>query len=122
MTFLGEEKKAIIPLLGKLYISPSSNSEKLQTAHELVVEAIDLKVANDAPSRNAFTKLLNALVKVIGEAKKTSTKAAELDEGNTITLDVADEGSTTVHRITEEKTEIRDSLVSELLQDESMGE
>lgn len=122
MTFLGEEKKAIIPLLGKLYISPSSNSEKLQTAHELVVEAIDLKVANDAPSRNAFTKLLNALVKVIGEAKKTSTKAAELDEGNTITLDVADEGSTTVHRITEEKTEIRDSLVSELLEDESMGE
>lgn len=122
MTSLGEEKKAIIPLLGKLYISPSSNSEKLQTAHELVVEAIDLKVANDAPSRNAFTKLLNALVKVIGEAKKTSTKAAELDEGNTITLDVADEGSTTVHRITEEKTEIRDSLVSELLEDESMGE
>lgn len=122
MKFLGEEKKAIIPLLGKLYISPSSNSEKLQTAHELVVEAIDLKVANDAPSRNSFTKLLNALVKVIGEAKKTSTKAAELDEGNTITLDVADEGSTTVHRITEEKTEIRDSLVSELLEDESMGE
>lgn len=86
-----------------------------------MVEAIDLKVANDAPSRNAFTKLLNALVKVIGEAKKTSTKAAELDEGNTITLDVADEG-TTVHRITEAKTEIRDSLVSELLEDESMGE
>ena len=122
MSFLGEEKKAIIPLLGKLYISPSSNSEKLQTAHELVVEAIELKVANDAPSRNAFTKLLNALVKVIGEAKKRNTKALELDEGNTITLDAADEGSTTVHRITEEKTEIRDSFVSELLKDESMGE
>lgn len=122
MSFLGEEKKAIIPLLGKLYISPNSNSEKLQTAHELVVEAIDLKVANDAPSRNAFTKLLNALVKVIGEAKKTNTKAVELDEGNTITLDAADEGSTTVDRITEEKTEIQDSLVSDLLEDESMGE
>lgn len=122
MSFLGEEKKAIIPLLGKLYISPSSNSEKLQTAHELVVEAIDLKVANDAPSRNAFTKLLNALVKVIGDAKKRNTKALELDEGNTITLDAADEESTTVHRVTEEKTEIRDSLVSELLEDESMGE
>lgn len=122
MSFLGEEKKAIIPLLGKLYISPNSNSEKLQTAHELVVEAIDLKVANDAPSRNAFTKLLNALVKVIGEAKMTNTKAVELVEGNTITLDAADEGSTTVDRITEEKTEIQDSLVSELLEDESMGE
>lgn len=119
--FLGEEKKAIIPLLGKLYISPNSSSEKLQTAHELVVEAIDLKVANDAPSRNAFTKLLNALVKVIGEAKM-SIKAMEVDEGNTTTLDAADEGSSTVHRITEERTEIQDSLVSELLEDESMGE
>lgn len=122
MSFLGEEKKAIIPLLGKLYISPNSNSEKLKTVHELVVEAIDLKVANDAPSRNAFTKLLNALVKVIGEATTTNTKAVELDEGNTITPDAADEGSTTVDRITEEKTEIQDSLVSELLEDESMGE
>lgn len=122
MSLIGEEKKAIIPLLGKLYISPNSNSEKLETAHELVVEAIDLKVANDAPSRNAFTKLLNALVKVIGEAKTTSTKAVELEEGNTINPDAADEGSTTVHRITEETTEIQDSLLSELLEDESMGE
>lgn len=46
----------------------------------------------------------------------------ELDEGNTINTDAVDEGSTTVHRITEEKTEIQDSLVSELLEDESMGE
>lgn len=78
-----------------------------------------MKVANDAPSRNAFTKLLNALVKVIGEAKTTSVKATELDEGDTIN---PDEGSTTVHCITEQKTEIQDSLVSELLEDESMEE
>lgn len=85
------------------------------------MEAIDLKVANDAPSRNSFTKLLNALVKVIGEAKM-SIKAIEVDEGNTITPDVADEGSTTAHRITEEGTEMQDSLISELLEDESVGE
>lgn len=46
----------------------------------------------------------------------------EVDEGNTITSEAADEGSTTVHQITEERTEIQDSLVSELLEDESMGE
>ena len=46
----------------------------------------------------------------------------EVDEGNTITPDAVDEGSTTVHRITEERTEIQYSLVSALLEDESMGE
>lgn len=80
-----------------------------------------MKVANDAPSRNAFTKLLNALVKVIGEANM-GVKVMEVDEDNTTIVDAADEGSTTVHRITEGRTEIQDSLVSELLEDESMGE
>ena len=64
---LGEEKKALLSMVGKLYITSNSNPEKLQTVHELVLEAIDLKIATDAPTRNALSKMEAALVKVIGE-------------------------------------------------------
>lgn len=56
-----EEKKAIIPMLGKLYITSNSNIGKIRTAIQLVVEAIDGKIANDAVSRNALHKLHLAL-------------------------------------------------------------
>ncbi len=124
----GEEKKAIIPLLGKLYIAANSTQEKLQAVHELVVEAIEIKVANDAPSRNAFNKLLTALVKVIGE-RKTTAKAAAPEEEGANALDGTEAGSLSVLRQKnlkmaefEGKTEIQDSLVEQLLEDDTMEE
>ena len=57
-------------MLGKLYISANSKAEKLQRTTELVVEAIEGKVAQDAPARNALKKLHAALSKASGEAEK----------------------------------------------------
>ena len=65
-----EDKKALIAMLGKLYITANSRTEKLQSAIELVVEAIEGKVAQDAPSRNSLNKLHSALTKALGEAGK----------------------------------------------------
>ncbi|MCJ1464876.1 hypothetical protein MMC07_003491 [Pseudocyphellaria aurata] len=70
-----EEKKAIIPLLGKLYITANSTREKLQVIYELVTKAIDMKEASDATSRNALSKLLLALEKAIGEVGTTERNA-----------------------------------------------
>ena len=57
-------------MLGKLFISGNSKTEKLQTTTELVKEAIDEKVAQDALSRNALNKLHIALSKALGDAEQ----------------------------------------------------
>lgn len=55
-------------MLSKLYITDNSTAEKLQSAHELIIEAIDLRIWTDATTRNALNKLEAALNKVIGES------------------------------------------------------
>ena len=66
-----EERKALIAMLGKLYISTNNSIEKLQSTTELVVEAIDDgKVAQEAPSRNALKRLHSALSKALGDTEK----------------------------------------------------
>ena len=67
-----EDRKALITMLGKLYISANSKTEKLQSTIELVMEAIEGKVAQDAPSRNALKKLQSALSKASGGAEKVN--------------------------------------------------
>ena len=64
-----EEKKALIAMLGKLHISADSKTERLQKTTKLVVEAIEDKIAQDAPSRNALNRLHSALVKALGHAE-----------------------------------------------------
>jgi len=77
-------------MLGKIYVTPTSTPEKLQSVYELVAEALELKIAPDATTRNALTKLHTALGKAVGEtATKTSMKStvpeevSEADENNT---------------------------------------
>ena len=65
---VGEEKKALITMLGKLYITPTSDGEKLKVARDLTAEAIDVKIATDAASRTALNRLHTALVKAIGDS------------------------------------------------------
>ena len=72
-----EERKALIAMLGKLYISANSKTERLQKTTQLVAEAIDGKVAHDAPSRNALRKLLSALSKALGDVKKVKSIALD---------------------------------------------
>ena len=64
-------------MLGKLNVSANSGIEKLQSTAGLVVEAIDGKVAHDAPSRNALKKLLSVLSKALGDVKKVKPIAVE---------------------------------------------
>ena len=60
-------------MAGKITITPSSSPEKLQTALDLVAEATDLKIAIDAPSRNALTRLHVGLFKIIGDNERNTT-------------------------------------------------
>lgn len=74
-----EERKILASMLGKLHVSPTSTPQKLQAAHELLTDAIEARIASDAPSRNASNKLLAALTKAIGSsgaANATTTAAA----------------------------------------------
>lgn len=135
----GEEKKAIIPLLGKLYISANSTPEKLQIIYELVTETIDTKAANDAASRNGLSKLHLALRKVIGEAGTTIKGAEEetimvgvaLEESVVVAkAESIEDGETQIAEVIQDaemkttedegKTEVQDSLLEELLEDEDM--
>ncbi|KAF2816630.1 uncharacterized protein BDZ99DRAFT_505983 [Mytilinidion resinicola] len=77
-----DERKPLLTLLSKLNI-PSTNSpdskyqavsqEAFQTLHSLVAEAVETKLAIDATTRNALTKLDTALSKRTGESDKVVT-------------------------------------------------
>ncbi len=79
-------------MLGKLYISAASSAAKLHAVHELVGDAIDAKIATDAPSRNALTKLQAAVVKAIGAGGPAASAAAAAAAKN----DVGEEAMTVV--------------------------
>lgn len=122
---LGEEKKAIFPLFSKLYITTNSTQEKLQTVHELTAEAVDMRIANDAASRNGLNKLHAALTKAIGEAKSTKKSVEEetvadiAQDESTIREEIADrEEVKTESGGAEDGKEVQDSLLGELLDDD----
>ncbi len=118
------EKKALTSMLGKLYISPTSSADKLHAVHELVSDAIDAKIATDAPSRNALNKLLTALAKAIGTGGAAVPAKNDAEEGTMVAgedeseehdggvvgvekMDVVEEG--------DEEAEAKDSVLEELL-------
>ena len=126
-----EERKAFIAMLGKLHISAKSKTKKLQSTTELVAGAIDKNIAQDAPSRNALNKLHSALSKALGEARKVvpdaeDTQAAAGDGGLTTLQEqrveesvMADEEDVRMEGLDDEGvTEVQDSLLDELLDDE----
>ena len=126
-----EAKKAFIAMLSKLYISANSKTKKLQSTTELVAGAIDKNIAQDAPSRNALNKLHSALSRALGEAEKVvrdseDTQAAAGDGGLTTLQEqrveesiMADEEDVKMEGLEDEGvTEVQDSLLEELLNDE----
>lgn len=125
----GEDKKALIAMLGKLCITANSSAEKLQSTTTLVVEAIDGKAADDAASRNALNKLHLALGKAIGEAgmAKKSLKDTLAEDGLT-SVGYQDGDELRLHRDQNIKMEVipeidcvtkaEDSLLEELLDDD----
>lgn len=71
-------------MLGKIYVTPTSTPEKLQSVYELAAEALELKTAPDATTRNALTKLRTALGKALGETATRTSGKSLLPEGVTI--------------------------------------
>jgi condensin complex subunit 3 len=73
-----DERKPLLSLLGKLFITPSGtirkgeegavDEESFRTLHELVSEAVEGKIGTDATQRNALIKLESTLTKRLGEA------------------------------------------------------
>ena len=131
-----EEKKASIAMLGKLYVTANSKTKKLQSTTEIVAGAIDKNIAQDAPSRNALNKLRSALNKALGEAGKVvpvskdtqaAAQAAAGGDDGLATLQeqrveesvMADEEDIRMEGLKDEGvTEVQDSLLEELLDDE----
>ena len=89
-----EEKKALLSMVSKLYITGNSNPEKLQSVHELVVEAVELKVATDTTTRNGLNKLEAALSKALGESgtSRQDTGGKTIAEPAQDGLTIMDEG------------------------------
>jgi len=77
-------------MLSKLYITSNSDPTKLEAAKDLAAEAVDSKIATDAPSRNALNKLYTALSKALGE----NGSAGKSAEGVTVVETRQDEGLT----------------------------
>ena len=103
-----EERKVIISMLGKLYITTNSSRDKMQVVLDLVTNAIHTKVATDAPSRNALSKLQTALIKGLGNtenAKKNLTS-----EGMTV---LGDEEVAVPAQVSEEETKMNDIIKEE---------
>ena len=132
-------------MLGKIYITPTSSPEKLKSVHKLVAEALELKVAPDTTSRNALTRLQTALGKAIGETTVKPSRKSSVPEGVTLAdqedaeveetvladttrqgedikmEDVEAEGATEakVSTLEEAPTDVKDSILDELLDDEA---
>lgn len=125
----GEEKKLFISVLGKLYITSNSSADVLQSALGLITEATDLKVAPDAPSRNALGKLHTSLSKAVGEVDSSDARnqKSRIAEGPTLlppekatVLDVGIDVKMEGIGLTggEGETKVEDSLLEELLNEE----
>ncbi|KAF2021119.1 ARM repeat-containing protein [Aaosphaeria arxii CBS 175.79] len=82
-----DEKKPLLSLLTKLYISstPSKHEaayiDALRDLHQLVSEAVEAKLGLDATSRNYLAKLETSLTKRLGEVEAaTQAQGEEVDE------------------------------------------
>lgn len=128
-SLVGEERKAVLTMLGKLYITSNSSVDKLQAATDLATEAIDAKIAPDATSRNSLSKLHQALTRARGEVDSVRPSVEDQAADQTVAengLD-GDERSDveeTKMEVEEDRavTQSQDTLLEELLdgQDEDV--
>ncbi|KAJ3562560.1 hypothetical protein NPX13_g8525 [Xylaria arbuscula] len=87
-----EEKKVIAPLLGKLYVSPTSSEEKIRTLYEDVSAAVDDNLLNDATGRNALYKIhvsLGKIVNSLNEGDKMSRRSRSVSVANSVATSAA---------------------------------
>ena len=84
-----DERKPLLMLLGKLYISTSApkrgeteDQEQLKTLHALITEAVESKLGLDATTRNMLTKLENGLTKRLGDVEHVTQIQAGDDDAS----------------------------------------
>ena len=102
----GEDKKIFLSMLGKVHINATAPNATLQGLLELVNEAMDAKVATDASSRNALTKLQSAIQKAL--ASNGADSSSENTKG------VSASGSGEEDALPIDATEIGDDMETEL--------
>lgn len=90
-----EEKKSIAPLLGKLFISPTSSEEKIREVYAEVCEAVEGALLTDATGRNALYKIHVSLGKIVntldqqqeaGLMRRTASRSVSLAPDNDQTV------------------------------------
>jgi condensin complex subunit 3 len=81
-----EERKHFVSVFSKLYIGPTVPVLHLRTIHDLLGEALESKIANEASARNSLTKLQASIAKLLssmgedGEKLETSTERTPVDD------------------------------------------
>ncbi|KAL8783296.1 MAG: hypothetical protein Q9213_004730 [Squamulea squamosa] len=121
-----EERKALLTMLGKLYITSNSSLEKLQAVSDLVAEAMDAKIGTDTTTKNVLSKSHSALSKVIGEAGTVRASVKDQPVDQTIAdmepkVEEESERDETQGQVVDEDqavTGAQDTLLEELLHDE----
>lgn len=83
-----DERKPLLSLLTKLYISPTApkrtygettDDELLETLQGLVSEAVEDKIGTDATQRNALVKLETILTKRVGDAANATVLQDQME-------------------------------------------
>ncbi|KAL8693194.1 MAG: hypothetical protein Q9218_001938 [Villophora microphyllina] len=122
-----QEKKILLSMAGKIYVSPNARTEKLQTVIDLFAEAIDAKVAPDATTRNGLNKVHQALTKALGEAGSVRPSIDDQDVDQAVPGDVTmpEEGSdveaTKMDVDVDGAMHAQDTLLEELVDDDDGG-
>src|SRR5438045_2307069 len=81
---LGEEKKILAPLLGKIYVSPASSESKLRDLYAEVCTAIDDKIISDATGRNALFKIHVSLGKIVNTLGANGTQGRKISKASDV--------------------------------------
>jgi condensin complex subunit 3 len=133
-TVTEDERKPLLTLLAKVYISPTSstnpqpsNQEPLQALHALVAEALETKLAPDATSRNKRLGDVEVVIQTVedetvigkGEEEAEETMLGEAQAEGTVMPSGGSEEDEELSTVVE-KTELggEDSVVDKLLESE----
>ncbi|KAJ3942537.1 chromosome condensation complex Condensin, subunit G [Colletotrichum fioriniae] len=109
-----EEKKVVAPLLGKLYISPTSTEEKIREVYDEITIAVNDKLVTDTTGRNALNKIHVSLGKIVanlgeqqdGEPRRMSRSVSvAMSRADSVAPSVAGSvASSRLHDADEDKT------------------
>ncbi|KAL8820436.1 MAG: hypothetical protein Q9223_001353 [Gallowayella weberi] len=123
-----EERKVLLTMLGKLYITSNTSPERSQAVSDLVAEAIDGKLATDTATKNALNKFHLALTKILGEGRTIRPSIEDepvdptLAENESHLEEDSDRGETKMLVDADQVVSgTQDTLLEKLLEDEVEG-